>query len=89
MQGRNSFSCFFPLKDHRLSQNVQQCFTKNIFLFHICVFSTETPPPGYISEDGETSDQQMNQSMETGRIVGRGASDHASLKKYQSSLLTT
>ncbi|XP_070781291.1 mothers against decapentaplegic homolog 2 isoform X5 [Enoplosus armatus] len=26
----------------------------------------ETPPPGYISEDGETSDQQMNQSMETG-----------------------
>lgn len=27
---------------------------------------TETPPPGYISEDGETSDQQMNQSMETG-----------------------
>ncbi|XP_031148496.1 mothers against decapentaplegic homolog 2 isoform X1 [Sander lucioperca] len=26
----------------------------------------ETPPPGYISEDGETSDQQMNQSMESG-----------------------
>ncbi|XP_051893049.1 mothers against decapentaplegic homolog 2 isoform X4 [Pristis pectinata] len=26
----------------------------------------ETPPPGYISEDGETSDQQMNQSMDTG-----------------------
>lgn len=45
--------------------------------FYICVFSTETPPPGYISEDGETSDQQMNQSMETGRIVGHGASDHA------------
>ncbi|KAM9841860.1 mothers against decapentaplegic homolog 2 isoform 2-T2 [Aulostomus maculatus] len=26
----------------------------------------ETPPPGYISEDGEASDQQMNQSMESG-----------------------
>ncbi|XP_074058486.1 mothers against decapentaplegic homolog 2 isoform X3 [Macrotis lagotis] len=29
----------------------------------------ETPPPGYISEDGETSDQQLNQSMDTGRGV--------------------
>ncbi|NXX98627.1 SMAD2 protein, partial [Centropus bengalensis] len=29
-------------------------------------FLTETPPPGYISEDGETSDQQLNQSMDTG-----------------------
>lgn len=36
----------------------------SMFLSHVCV--TETPPPGYISEDGETSDQQMNQSMETG-----------------------
>jgi len=27
---------------------------------------SETPPPGYISEDGEASDQQMNQSMDTG-----------------------
>ncbi|CAB1319509.1 unnamed protein product, partial [Coregonus sp. 'balchen'] len=26
----------------------------------------ETPPPGYISEDGEASDQPMNQSMDTG-----------------------
>ncbi|XP_061872667.1 mothers against decapentaplegic homolog 2-like isoform X1 [Colius striatus] len=26
----------------------------------------ETPPPGYISEDGETSDQQLSQSMDTG-----------------------
>ncbi|KFR16043.1 Mothers against decapentaplegic 2, partial [Opisthocomus hoazin] len=31
-------------------------------------FLTETPPPGYISEDGETSDQQLNQSMDTGQI---------------------
>lgn len=28
---------------------------------------SETPPPGYISEDGEASDQQMNQSMDTGK----------------------
>uniref|UniRef100_A0A672G9W8 Mothers against decapentaplegic homolog n=1 Tax=Salarias fasciatus TaxID=181472 RepID=A0A672G9W8_SALFA len=28
----------------------------------------ETPPPGYISEDGEASDQQMNQSMDTGTL---------------------
>lgn len=40
-----------------------------MFLFHVCVIFAETPPPGYISEDGETSDQQMNQSMETGRLV--------------------
>ncbi|KFW84900.1 Mothers against decapentaplegic 2, partial [Manacus vitellinus] len=32
------------------------------------LFFTETPPPGYISEDGETSDQQLNQSMDTGNI---------------------
>ncbi|MEQ2278025.1 Mothers against decapentaplegic 2, partial [Xenotaenia resolanae] len=31
----------------------------------------DTPPPGYMSEDGETSDQQMNQSMESGRLVDR------------------
>ncbi|XP_056157925.1 mothers against decapentaplegic homolog 2-like isoform X3 [Lampris incognitus] len=30
------------------------------------VETPETPPPGYISEDGETSDQQMNRSMESG-----------------------
>ncbi|KFO79778.1 Mothers against decapentaplegic 2, partial [Cuculus canorus] len=33
---------------------------------------TETPPPGYISEDGETSDQQLNQSMDTGNILLKG-----------------
>ncbi|KFO64630.1 Mothers against decapentaplegic 2, partial [Corvus brachyrhynchos] len=31
----------------------------------IFLFLIETPPPGYISEDGETSDQQLNQSMDT------------------------
>lgn len=31
--------------------------------------STETPPPGYLSEDGEASDQQMNQSMDTGTLA--------------------
>lgn len=31
-------------------------------------FLAETPPPGYISEDGETSDQQLNQSMDTGKF---------------------
>lgn len=34
-----------------------------------CFLSTETPPPGYISEDGEASDQQMNQSMDTGTLA--------------------
>lgn len=38
----------------------------NFLLPHI--ISTETPPPGYISEDGEASDQQMNQSMDTGTL---------------------
>ncbi|ELW62376.1 Mothers against decapentaplegic like protein 2 [Tupaia chinensis] len=28
----------------------------------------ETPPPGYLSEDGETSDHQMNHSMDAGHI---------------------
>ncbi len=32
----------------------------------VLVSITETPPPGYISEDGETSDHQMNRSMDTG-----------------------
>lgn len=36
--------------------------------FSACIISIETPPPGYISEDGETSDQQMNQSMDTGTL---------------------
>ncbi|KFV99067.1 Mothers against decapentaplegic 2, partial [Eurypyga helias] len=36
--------------------------------FFFPFFLTETPPPGYISEDGETSDQQLNQSMDTGNI---------------------
>ncbi|KGL74979.1 Mothers against decapentaplegic 2 [Tinamus guttatus] len=30
-----------------------------------CETTQKTPPPGYISEDGETSDQQLNQSMDT------------------------
>ena len=30
------------------------------------VCSSETPPPGYLSEDGETSDPQINHSMDTG-----------------------
>lgn len=29
------------------------------------VFVPETPPPGYLSEDGETSDHQMTHSMDT------------------------
>lgn len=44
----------------------------------VCFF-TETPPPGYISEDGETSDQQMNQSMETGRLIDCCANVHAAV----------
>lgn len=30
----------------------------------VCI--SETPPPGYLSEDGETSDHQMTHSMDTG-----------------------
>lgn len=37
------------------------CIICDVF---VCV--AETPPPGYISEDGETSDHQMNRSMDTG-----------------------
>lgn len=43
------------------------------------MFFTETPPPGYISEDGETSDQQMSQSMETGRLAECYASLHTAV----------
>lgn len=49
------------LREDMLSSFVQDHF------FCVCV-STETPPPGYISEDGEASDQQMNQSMDTGTL---------------------
>lgn len=31
----------------------------------VFVFVSETPPPGYLSEDGETSDHQMTHSMDT------------------------
>lgn len=33
----------------------------------VCVYHhvSETPPPGYLSEDGETSDHQMTHSMDT------------------------
>lgn len=51
---------------------VQQCILTAFLcgcVFFVCFFFTETPPPGYISEDGETSDQQMNQSMESGRLA--------------------
>lgn len=41
----------------------------SVFTCIISSLFTDTPPPGYISEDGETSDQQMNQSMESGRLV--------------------
>lgn len=36
------------------------CRSKGAF-----VFASETPPPGYLSEDGETSDHQMTHSMDT------------------------
>lgn len=36
-------------------------------MLHLFYTFVETPPPGYISEDGETSDQQLNQSMDTGK----------------------
>uniref|UniRef100_A0AAY4DJT6 Mothers against decapentaplegic homolog n=1 Tax=Denticeps clupeoides TaxID=299321 RepID=A0AAY4DJT6_9TELE len=29
----------------------------------------ETPPPGYVSEDGETSDHQMSHSMDTSKTI--------------------
>jgi len=36
-------------------------------LITLClIYASETPPPGYLSEDGETSDHQMNHSMDTG-----------------------
>ncbi|XP_016406215.1 mothers against decapentaplegic homolog 2-like [Sinocyclocheilus rhinocerous] len=37
----------------------------------------ETPPTGYISEDGEASDQQMNQSMDTGSPAELSPSIHS------------
>ncbi|KFP98944.1 Mothers against decapentaplegic 3, partial [Haliaeetus albicilla] len=30
---------------------------------------SKTPPPGYLSEDGETSDHQMNPSMDAGPVI--------------------
>lgn len=31
----------------------------------MCSYFTETPPPGYLSEDGETNDPQLNHGMDT------------------------
>lgn len=52
--------CFLYFSGLNIMISSQLFFEFPLFL------STETPPPGYISEDGEASDQQMNQSMETG-----------------------
>lgn len=48
--------------------NVKSCPINSSNRWILYFFKTETPPPGYISEDGETSDQQLNQSMDTGKI---------------------
>lgn len=56
------------------SEGIQQkkkntnAYTKVNHFFHYIMFScfTETPPPGYLSEDGETNDHQLNHSMDTG-----------------------
>lgn len=34
----------------------------------MCSCFAETPPPGYLSEDGETNDHQLNHSMDTGEV---------------------
>uniref|UniRef100_A0A672G193 Mothers against decapentaplegic homolog n=1 Tax=Salarias fasciatus TaxID=181472 RepID=A0A672G193_SALFA len=39
----------------------------------------ETPPPGYLSEDGETNDHQLNHSMDTGESHVTAADAHADL----------
>lgn len=49
-----------------------------VYLTTLCVFISETPPPGYLSEDGETSDHQMNHSMDTGSLT-----DTKDLRTYQ------
>lgn len=46
------------------------CHRHVLFIFLrvcVCVYHhvSETPPPGYLSEDGETSDHQMTHSMDT------------------------
>ncbi len=51
---------------------LRKLFHKRDELLSVCVFVlrvflcvSETPPPGYLSEDGETSDHQMTHSMDT------------------------
>ncbi|KAK0133994.1 Mothers against decapentaplegic 3 [Merluccius polli] len=45
-------------------QESTKCF--NDICVCACACVSETPPPGYLSEDGETSDHQLNHSMDTG-----------------------
>ncbi|RMB92640.1 hypothetical protein DUI87_30949 [Hirundo rustica rustica] len=62
------------LHSHHELKAIENCeYAFNLKKDEVCVNpyhyqrveTPETPPPGYISEDGETSDQQLNQSMDT------------------------
>ncbi|XP_054631769.1 mothers against decapentaplegic homolog 3b isoform X1 [Dunckerocampus dactyliophorus] len=48
----------------RAAASKQVCLVEVTFLF--CIVFPETPPPGYLSEDGEANDHQLNHSMDTG-----------------------
>ena len=57
------------MEQQHLLYKLMFCVFVNVHVYvhlYMCVCVLETPPPGYLSEDGETSDHQMNHSMDTG-----------------------
>lgn len=59
------FRC--PNFPYWFSSCIKHCHKYYVFLsLCVCLCISETPPPGYLSEDGETSDHQMTHSMDTG-----------------------
>lgn len=74
-----SFSVLFTKSQHDVLSRVCSC---NLELSGaesskwFCV--TETPPPGYLSEDGETNDQQLSRSMDTSESRTHNCSSYCS-----------
>lgn len=62
MFNREGMSAFFIKKNYLAKQALHK-YSKTRVCF------SETPPPGYLSEDGETSDYSLNPSMDTGKLA--------------------
>ncbi|MBN3306710.1 SMAD3 protein, partial [Amia calva] len=59
-------SCHRITLGHTFLGSPLASYMRSLTVCRLSVCISETPPPGYLSEDGETSDHQMNHSMDAG-----------------------